>query len=153
VGAGETRRGRTSLALATIMRGRIARARERLAVPTTKFSTQVRAKKPSEKVTVAPPFEPATPHANWLQVGPVRIHLVHLGGRRIAVIVVCNDVSGAMAIQEQFERFEWAIQSSSAVAYAPHLRKAPLRGVTARPVLFVNAKGDKQVATRRPSPC
>ncbi len=58
---------------------------------------------------------------------------------------VVNDVPGAMAIQQEIDRLEWAMQSSNPVAYAPHLRKSPLPGVTARPVLFVFAKGDKSV--------
>jgi Bacterial virulence factor lipase N-terminal len=58
---------------------------------------------------------------------------------------VVTDVRGAMAIQQQIDRFEWAMQSSNPVAYAPHLRKQPLPGVTARPVLIMFAKGDKTV--------
>jgi hypothetical protein len=58
---------------------------------------------------------------------------------------VINDVPGAMAIQQEIDRLEWAMQSSNPVAYAPHLRKDPLPGVTARPVLFMFAKGDKTV--------
>src|SRR5262245_9318289 len=58
---------------------------------------------------------------------------------------VINDVPGAMAIQQELDRLEWAMQSSNPVAYAPHLRKDPLAGVPARPVLFMFAKGDKTV--------
>src|SRR5262249_15934452 len=56
---------------------------------------------------------------------------------------VVNDVPGAIAIQQELDRLEWATQSSNPVAYAPHLRKAPLAGVPPRPVLFMFAKGDK----------
>ena len=55
---------------------------------------------------------------------------------------VVNDVPGAIAIQEAVERIEWAGQSGDPVAYAPHLRKAPLAGVPVRPVLFTFARGD-----------
>ena len=56
-----------------------------------------------------------------------------------------NDVPGAIRIQEEIERLEWAAEASSPVAYAPHLRKELLPGVPARPVLLPLAKGDKQV--------
>ena len=55
---------------------------------------------------------------------------------------VVNDVAGAIAIQEQLERIEWAGQSGDPVAYAPHLRAAPLAGVPAKRVLFTFAQGD-----------
>jgi hypothetical protein len=54
-----------------------------------------------------------------------------------------NDVPGAIAIQDHIERIEWAMQSSDPVAYAPHLRRAPLPGVPARPVLIPFAQGDR----------
>lgn len=56
-----------------------------------------------------------------------------------------NDVDGAMAIQAAFENIEWAAMSGDAMAYMPHLRKAPLPGVRARPVLIQFAKGDQNV--------
>jgi hypothetical protein len=56
---------------------------------------------------------------------------------------VVNDVPGAIAIQEAVERIEWAGQSGDPVAYAPHLRKAPLAGVPAKPVLYTFAQGDR----------
>jgi hypothetical protein len=58
-----------------------------------------------------------------------------------------NCVPGAIAIQDKIERIEWAQQSGDAIAYAPHLRKAPLAGVPARPVLIPFAQGDSVVAT------
>jgi hypothetical protein len=58
---------------------------------------------------------------------------------------VINTVSGATAIQEVFENAEWVTQSGNAVAYAPHLRKDPLRGVPAKAVLFQFAKGDQSI--------
>ncbi|MDQ3621542.1 MAG: hypothetical protein M3463_03510 [Verrucomicrobiota bacterium] len=56
---------------------------------------------------------------------------------------VTNDVPGAMAIQEVLENTEWASQAGSPVAYAPHLRKAPLAGVPAKSVIYQFAKGDE----------
>jgi hypothetical protein len=53
-----------------------------------------------------------------------------------------NSVAGAIAIQDEVERIEWVVQSSDPVAYARHLRKAPLARVAARPVLFTFAQGD-----------
>src|SRR5262249_26622730 len=40
-----------------------------------------------------------------------------------------NKVPGAIPIQDEIERIDWAMQSADPVAYAPHLRKAPLAGV------------------------
>jgi Bacterial virulence factor lipase N-terminal len=58
---------------------------------------------------------------------------------------VLNDIPGAIEIQELIDRVEWAMQSSNPVAYARHLRRNPLSGGAARPVLFSFAKGDKNV--------
>lgn len=58
---------------------------------------------------------------------------------------VINDVAGAMEIQEFLDHTEWVRQAGDPVAYAPHLRKAPLDGVPARPVLLQFAKGDQTV--------
>ena len=55
---------------------------------------------------------------------------------------VISNVSGAMAIQEVLENFEWVAQAGSPVSYAPHLRRAPLRGVPAKSVIYQFAKGD-----------
>src|SRR5262245_4727097 len=59
---------------------------------------------------------------------------------------VINTVTGATAIQEYFERSEWVGMSADAAAYAAHLRKDPLAGVPAKPVLIVFAKGDETIA-------
>ena len=56
-----------------------------------------------------------------------------------------NGVPGAIAVQQQLDRLEWAMQASNPVAYAPHLRKDPLPGLSARPVLLMFTKGDKSV--------
>jgi len=58
---------------------------------------------------------------------------------------VVNTVVGASALQEWFDRAAWAAQSANPVAYAPHLRKNPLPGVPARPVLFTFALGDQSM--------
>lgn len=58
---------------------------------------------------------------------------------------VINDVPGAIALQDYFDRNEWASQPGNPVAYAPHLRKAPLDGVPAKSVLYQIAKGDQTV--------
>jgi hypothetical protein len=59
---------------------------------------------------------------------------------------VVNTVPGAMAIQEFFDRSEWVGQSADPAAYAVHLRKEPLAGVPAKPVLIVFSKGDQVIA-------
>jgi fermentation-respiration switch protein FrsA (DUF1100 family) len=56
-----------------------------------------------------------------------------------------NDVDGASAIQEVFENSEWAAMSGDAMAYAPHLRRSRLSGMTARPILLQFAKADQNV--------
>jgi dienelactone hydrolase len=56
-----------------------------------------------------------------------------------------NDVAGAMALQEFIDRSQWAAQVGDPVSYAPHLRKAPLRGVPAKSVIIQYAKGDQIV--------
>jgi hypothetical protein len=56
-----------------------------------------------------------------------------------------NGVPGAIAIQNEIERIEWAEESADPTAYAPHLREAPLAGVPAKRVLFSFAQGDPVV--------
>jgi hypothetical protein len=62
---------------------------------------------------------------------------------RLVQSPVTNAVTGAMAIQEGFDRRQWVGQSGSPLAYASHLHKAPLAGLAAKPVLFQIAKGDE----------
>jgi pimeloyl-ACP methyl ester carboxylesterase len=57
---------------------------------------------------------------------------------------VINDIAGAMALQAQLDRSEWAMQAGDPVAYARHLRAAPLAGMPSKNVLVQFAKGDKQ---------
>ena len=59
---------------------------------------------------------------------------------------VINTVAGAMAIQQFFDRAEWAGMSADPAAYAVHLRKDPLPGVPAKPVLILFSKGDQVIA-------
>jgi hypothetical protein len=58
---------------------------------------------------------------------------------------VVNEVAGAIEIQDYIDRSEWVQQAFNPVAYAPHLRRDPFFGMTARPVLFQFAKGDQVV--------
>ncbi|HEY4367967.1 MAG TPA: Ig-like domain-containing protein [Steroidobacteraceae bacterium] len=55
---------------------------------------------------------------------------------------VVNNVAGAIAIQNYFDWSEWASQSGNPVAYAPLIRKDPLHGQDAKPVIVQFAKGD-----------
>jgi Bacterial virulence factor lipase N-terminal len=64
------------------------------------------------------------------------------GTTQVVQSPVINDVSGAMAIQEVLDNSEWVSQAGSPVAYAPHLRKAPLPAVPAKSVICQFAKGD-----------
>ena len=54
-------------------------------------------------------------------------------------------VPGASAIQEVLEHNEWVQQAGNPVSYAPYIRKAPLRGNAAKPVIIQFAKGDQTV--------
>lgn len=58
---------------------------------------------------------------------------------------VINDVPGAMAIGQVLDRFEWVQQAGNPAAYAPFIRKQPLPGNQAKPVIFQFAKGDGTV--------
>jgi hypothetical protein len=56
-----------------------------------------------------------------------------------------NNVPGAMALQDFFEQSEWGSQVGNPVAYAPYLRKSPLRGNPVKAVIYQIAKGDQTV--------
>jgi hypothetical protein len=58
---------------------------------------------------------------------------------------VTNTVPGAFAIARMFDAYRWAYQSSDPSAWAPHIRKRPLPGHSAKPVLLQIAKGDQEV--------
>jgi hypothetical protein len=72
---------------------------------------------------------------------PLTVRLAD-GTTQIIQSPVINSVPGAMAIQEVLENFEWVSQTGSPVAYAPHVRRAPLPGVGAKSVIYQFAKGD-----------
>ncbi len=57
------------------------------------------------------------------------------GTDRVIQSPVINDVSGAMEIQDYLESREWVWQSAHPSAYARHLRRKPLAGASAKPVL------------------
>jgi len=61
------------------------------------------------------------------------------------VAAVVNAVPGAMQIQRTLDRFQWVQQAGNPVSYAAHIRKQPLPGNTAKPVLVQFAKGDQTV--------
>jgi len=56
-----------------------------------------------------------------------------------------NNVPGALSIAEVFDRTEWVSQSGNPVPYAPFIRKHPLPGNAAKPVIIQFAKGDMTV--------
>jgi hypothetical protein len=58
---------------------------------------------------------------------------------------VINNVPGAIAIQEFLDRLQWVEQPGDSVAHAPHIRKRPLSGVAAKPIIVQIAKGDGTV--------
>lgn len=58
---------------------------------------------------------------------------------------VINNVPGAMAIQQALDRLEWVQQSGNPVSYAPFIRRQPLPGNAAKPVLFQFARGDMTI--------
>jgi hypothetical protein len=58
---------------------------------------------------------------------------------------VVNTVTGAMAIAQLLDRSEWAQQAGNPVAYAAYIRKHPLPGNAAKPVVFQFARGDVTV--------
>ena len=59
--------------------------------------------------------------------------------------LVVNNVRGATAIAQVLDRFEWVQQSGNPVSYAPLIRKSPLAGSAAKPVIVQFAKGDVTV--------
>lgn len=58
---------------------------------------------------------------------------------------VINDVPGAIAIQTVEDTGRWLGQAGDPVAWAPFIRKAPLPGDRAKPVIIQFARGDKTV--------
>lgn len=58
---------------------------------------------------------------------------------------VINEVPGALAIAEVLDRTEWVQQSGNPVSYASLIRKQPVQGQRAKPVIIQFAKGDTTV--------
>lgn len=56
-----------------------------------------------------------------------------------------NTVAGAMDIQTYIDRAQWATQAGNPVSYAPFIRRQPLPGHAAKPVIVQFAKGDVTV--------
>jgi hypothetical protein len=56
-----------------------------------------------------------------------------------------NTVAGAMDIQRVFDWQQWAQQPGNPVSYAAQIRKQPLPGAAAKPVIIQFAKGDVTV--------
>jgi hypothetical protein len=59
---------------------------------------------------------------------------------------VTNTVAGAIAIQQVFDNWNWVSQPGDPVAWAPYLRKDPLPGAPAKPVIIQFAKGDQNIS-------
>jgi hypothetical protein len=92
-------------------------------------------------VIPAPFFNDNLPLRNGV---PLRVGLANGAGAVIQSPVI-NTVPGAIAIQEVLENQEWVMMSGDPLAYAPHLRKDPLAGVPAKPVIIQFAKGDRNI--------
>jgi hypothetical protein len=58
---------------------------------------------------------------------------------------VVNSVPGAVDIAQVLDRLEWVQQSGNPVSYASLIRKQPLPGSAAKPVIVQMAKGDQTV--------
>ena len=63
--------------------------------------------------------------------------------RNVAPVV--NTVPGAADIQAFVDRAQWATQAGNPVSYAAYIRKQPLHGHSAKPVIVQFAKGDVTV--------
>jgi hypothetical protein len=59
--------------------------------------------------------------------------------------IVVNNVPGALEIAKVLDWNQWAQQAGNPVSYAPFIRKQPLPGNAAKPVIFQFAKGDQTV--------
>ena len=58
---------------------------------------------------------------------------------------VVNTVPGALDIASYIDRTQWVTQAGNPVSYAPFIRKQPLQGHAAKPVLVQFAQGDATV--------
>ena len=75
---------------------------------------------------------------------PLAVRLAD-GSAAVVQSPVVDPVPGAMDIHAFLDNMEWVGQVANPVAYAPHLRKAPLPGMTKKSVLIQFAKGDRIV--------
>ncbi|MCB2016719.1 MAG: Ig-like domain-containing protein [Hydrogenophaga sp.] len=58
---------------------------------------------------------------------------------------VVNNLPGAMEIAQAIDRWEWVQQAGNPVSYASLIRRQPLPGSVAKPVILQMAKGDQTV--------
>jgi hypothetical protein len=58
---------------------------------------------------------------------------------------IVNTVTGALDIQQALERAEWAHQAASSLVFSSYLRRHPLDGVPAKPVIVQFPYGDRVV--------
>ncbi len=59
--------------------------------------------------------------------------------------VAVHSTTGAMEIQQLFDRMSWVSQAANPVAYAPYLRQSPLPGHPTKRVLLQFARGDRTI--------
>ncbi len=92
------------------------------------------------------PIGPARFHENVpLRNGlPLAVTLAD-GTNLVIQSPVVNNVAGAMALQAAFENRDWVSMAGNSAAYAPHLRRAPLPGMSAKSVIYLFGKGDQTV--------
>jgi hypothetical protein len=101
----------------------------------------------SEVARLSPVFRPRVKEALGRRAPP----LLNLGGDFREDLPLRGDgpvvapVSGALAIQEYLARVEWLGRRADPVAYARHLRRAPLPGLDPAHVLVEYALGDRVV--------
>jgi len=75
---------------------------------------------------------------------PLRVRLADGTAQEVRSPVV-NTVAGAIAIQAWMENVESVSLSGDPLAYAPHLRWAPLPGMPGKSVIYLFGKGDRTV--------
>ena len=63
--------------------------------------------------------------------------------------VLTDPVGGAMEIQRYFDHIAWVTHSGDGTAHAPHIRKSPLAGNVAKPLLVQVQKGDQTAPNPR----
>jgi hypothetical protein len=105
----------------------------------------------AEIARLSPAFRPLTGMSLATRV-PSLINVAHPSGIAFNENIplrdqppVVNNVAGAMEIAQVLDRNEWVQQAGNPVAYAAYIRKNPLPGNTAKPVIYQVAKGDVTV--------